>query len=102
MTNNLYERIFFGGLIFTYILITVTILGLGGEKSREHLSNLNYFMKIYVCVLILVRFNPLVDTHFTKFDKRLVFTSALFLLSTTTIEEIIAYVTKANPFILKR
>lgn len=98
--NKLYEHIFFGSLVFTYVLITLVILGLGGSNTREYLSNLNYFMKLYVCLLLLVRFNPLVQTKFTDFDKRLVFTSALFLLSTTTLEEIIVYLNKANTFLL--
>ena len=100
--NKVYEHIFFGTLVFTYVLITFVILGLGGSNTREYLSNLNYFMKLYVCLLLLVRFNPLVSTKFTDFDKRLVFTSALFLLSTTTIEEIIVYLNKANAFLLTR
>jgi hypothetical protein len=100
--NDIYEHIFFGALVFTYVLITLFILGLGGNKTKDYLSNLNYFMKIYVCILLIFRFNPLVSTKFTQFDRRLVFTSALFLLSTTTIEEIISYINKANTFLLKR
>jgi len=100
--NKVYEHIFFGILVFTYVLITFVILGLGGSNTREYLSNLNYFMKLYVCLLLIVRFNPLASTKFTDFDKRLVFTSALFLLSTTTLEEIIVYINKANTFLLTR
>lgn len=102
MTTMPYEKIFFTGLTFTYILVTAIILGLGGENVGTYLSKLNYFMKLYVCIIIIVRFNPFTQTRFTKFDQRLVFTSAIFLLSTTTIEEIMEYITDLNPFVYKQ
>ena len=46
MTTMPYEKIFFTGLTFTYILVTAIILGLGGENVGTYLSKLNYFMKI--------------------------------------------------------
>lgn len=97
-----YENIFFFGLVSTYLLITAIILGFGKDRSSYYLSTLNYFMKIYVCVLILLRFNPFVSTRFSEFDRRLVFTSALFLLSTITIEEIMVYYEQANSIILNQ
>jgi len=97
---KLYENIFFVGIIVTYVLIISLIFGFAGNRAGDYLSALNFFMKIYVCVLIIYRFNPFVKSTFTEFDKRLVFSSSIFLLSTVTIEEIVRYFDKANKFIL--
>ena len=97
---KLYENIFFVGILLTYIFIVSIIFGFGGNKIGDYLSILNFFMKIYICLLIIYRFNPFVKSTFTDFDKRLVFSSSIFLLSTVTIEEFFKYFDKANNFIL--
>ena len=97
---KLYENIFFVGVLLTYIFIVSIIFGFGGNKIGDYLSILNFFMKIYICLLIIYRFNPFVKSTFTDFDKRLVFSSSIFLLSTVTIEEFFKYFDKANNFIL--
>ena len=97
---KLYENIFFIGIFVTYVLIISLIFGFAGNSTGEYLSTLNFFMKIYVCILIIYRFNPFVKSKFTDFDKRLVFSSSIFLLSTVTIEEFFKYFDKANKFIL--
>ena len=96
---KLYQNIFLWGLALSYALVAAIIIGLGGIAAGEYLSVLNYFMKIYICLLIIYRFNPLSTTAFTDFDRRLVFSSAVFLLSTTTIEEAVSYFSHANTFI---
>ena len=45
-------------------------------------------LKIYVSLVLLIRFNPFINRQFTDFDKKIVFSSALFLISTTTINEV--------------
>ena len=97
---KLYENIFFVGVLLTYIFIVSIIFGFGGNKIGDYLSILNFFMKIYICLLIIYRFNPFVKSSFTDFDKRLVFSSSIFLLYTVTIEEFFKYFDKANKFIL--
>jgi hypothetical protein len=44
-------------------------------------------MKYYVTGFLLIRFNPFVKTDFTEFDRRIVFSSALFLLATTAFNQ---------------
>ena len=57
-------------------------------------------MKYYVTIFLLLRFNPLTKTKFTDFDRRIVFSSAIFMLTTTTISQyarnlgIVSYIQK--------
>jgi hypothetical protein len=56
---------------------------------REYLDNLQLFFRTFVVFILLIRFNPFSNINFTDFDRKLVFTSAVFLISTTGINEVI-------------
>ena len=58
------------------------------NNSPSYLETLNFVLKIYVSLVLLIRFNPFINRQFTDFDKKIVFSSALFLISTTTINEV--------------
>ena len=99
--KKIYENIF-DFTIFTlyilYIIIVYTIYTsqegflkgpFSEKKLREYLDNLQVFLRTFVVFILLIRFNPLSNINFTDFDRKLVFTSALFLISTTGINELI-------------
>ena len=62
---------------------------LSDERLKEYLDNIQNFLRLFVMSILLVRFNPFTKITFNDFDRKLVFTSALFLLSTTGINELI-------------
>jgi hypothetical protein len=82
-----YQSIFIYLLILSYILYALIFIGIV-NNSPSYLETLNFVLKIYVSLVLLIRFNPLINRPFTEFDKKIVFSSALFLISTTTINEV--------------
>jgi hypothetical protein len=99
--KKIYENIFdytVISLYTLYIIIVYTIYtsqngfikGQFSEKVlREYLDYLQVFLRTFVVFMLLIRFNPLSNVNFTDFDRKIVFTSALFLISTTGINEVI-------------
>jgi len=82
-----YQTIFLYLLILSYILYALVFIGIV-NNSPSYLETLNFVLKIYVSLVLLIRFNPFINRQFTDFDKKIVFSSALFLISTTTINEV--------------
>jgi len=74
-------------LYILYILYATIFSGLF-ETNYEHLDILEIFVKYYVSLFLIARFNPLVKTKFTKFDAEIAFSSGVFLLITTSAYQI--------------
>ena len=75
-------------LIISYLLYAAALFGLSKEAPM-YISNLDYYVKIYVCLFLIYRFNPFrSNIVFTELDRRIVFSSGLFLLTTTAISKI--------------
>ena len=82
-----YEKIFIYVTYIVYFLFFVGVvgvsnyIGLSKEKSREYLDNLDYFRQIYVGITLILVFNPWTRVkHCTEFHKKIIFSSAIFLL----------------------
>ena len=68
-----------------YILLVITIFTTS-KYAPEYLDELNIFIKLFICSFLIYRFNPIFGTDtFEKFDKNIVFDSALYLLSGSLI-----------------
>lgn len=72
----------------TWILYIIVALGLS-VNAPQYLNDLQYYVKIYVSLFLILRFNPFRQIEFTSLDKKIAFSSGLFLLTTTAINEII-------------
>ena len=81
-----HETVFIYGLYFSYILYAIIFLGLS-TSAPKYLTYLRGFLKLYVSIFLIWRFNPYSNEKMTSFDKRVVFSSAIFLLTTTTLTE---------------
>jgi len=68
-----------------YILFAIGII----KNAPEYLDSLDYYVKIYVSLFLLWRFNPLRKIIFTDLDRKVAFSAGLFLFSTTAINKII-------------
>ena len=55
---------------------------------------MDYYVKIYVCLFLMWRFNPL-RTHyeFTRLDAKIAFSAGLFILTTTALNKYINTIT---------
>lgn len=85
--NKWQERIFNIIIYFTYFLIISSALGLS-QSAPEYLYYLDYYVRIYICLFLMWRFNPL-RTHyeFTNLDRKIAFSAGAFILTTTALNE---------------
>ena len=93
---NWHESVYMTILYSSYVLYFIAFTGIL-SLNPSYLSVLETFIKYYISIMLLIRFNPFVDRKITKFDKKLVFTSALLLfISTTAYSIAISYLKKLN------
>lgn len=86
LIRNNHEKVFIYGLYTSYILFALVLLGVS-TTAPKYLSSLEKFLKLYVSLFLLWKFNPLKNERMTKFDRRLVFSCALFLLTTSFLTD---------------
>ena len=92
MTDHLTLVQVFAFNIFIFVSYATYFLLLAGVLTKEpsYLSALDFYARLYVCLFLVYRFNPLrKKVPFNYLDRKIVFTSALFLL-TITISNTIA------------
>jgi len=87
-----YESVFIYITYVVYFLYIITIIGISNyiglseDKSHEYLDRLDYFRQIYIGITLLLVFNPWTRVkHCTDFHKKMIFTSAIFLLLPPTV-----------------
>lgn len=56
--------------------------------SPLYISYIHNFIKLYVCLFLIYRFNPFINTKCNNLDKKIAFTAGFFLLSTTIFDTI--------------
>jgi hypothetical protein len=70
---------------FLYILITFGI----SIKAPEYLNFLEYYIKLYVSLFLIYRFNPFRKIKFTELDSKIAYNAGIFLFTTTTINQLL-------------
>jgi hypothetical protein len=84
----LQEKIFIFIIYTTWLLYILIALGISAN-APQYLDDLQYYVKIYVSLFLIVRFNPFRRVRFTHLDARIAFSAGLFLLATTAINKIL-------------
>jgi len=85
---NYYQELFFDFfVIITYVLMFISFIGLSNIAPRM-LTDLYYYIRIYICLFLIWRFNPFrkID-KFTNLDRKIVFSAGLFILTTTALNK---------------
>ena len=87
--NNLFT-------IFTIITwITYICLAFGiFTVSPQYLTTLDYYVKIYISLFLLYRFNPFRTIEFNELDKKIAFNAGIFLFTTTAINSFLIHYLK--------
>lgn len=81
------EKAFDTFIYISYILVILSSLGLY-EWAPRYLHNLDYYVRIYICLFLIWRFNPLKKHYeFTDLDRKIAFSAGLFILTTTAINK---------------
>jgi len=100
--NDVQEKFFTIFVYVSYILIVISALGFS-ESAPKYLEYLDYYVRIYICLFLIWRFNPLRSKYeFTDLDRKIAFSAGVFISTTTYLKEYLNYVkTKINAFIKK-
>jgi hypothetical protein len=69
------------GLEFLYFLLFIGI----GIVKPEYLSFAQIFLKYFISLFLIIRFNPFSSWDISKLDKDVTFSAGFLLLSTTTL-----------------
>jgi hypothetical protein len=69
------------------MLLILSAFGLS-ETVPKFLQSLDYYVRIYICLFLIWRFNPLRSNYeFTDLDRKIAFTAGLFILTTTALNQ---------------
>ena len=72
----------------TWFLYIVIMFGLSAN-APQYLDDLQYYVKLYVSIFLIYRFNSFRRVKFTGLDAKIAFSAGLFLLSTTFINNVV-------------
>jgi hypothetical protein len=79
--ENMFDLVF----IIIYILMFISALGFS-ESAQKYIEKLDYYLKIYICLFLIWRFNPLRSHYeFTNLDAKISFAAGVFILTTTAL-----------------
>lgn len=99
--SSWHQKIFIYGLYLSYLLYFFAISGIV-YYNPNYLHNLETFIKYYVAIILLIRFNPFIAKEKvkvdTEFDRRVAFSAGAFLLlSSSAIDYIKSFIIKYSP-----
>lgn len=75
-----------------YIFFALNKLGIW-EESNEYLEKSEYYLKIYIGLVLLYYFNPFIKRDISKVDRSVIFTGAVYLILTSTFHEFFGRIT---------
>lgn len=82
--NNIYDIVVY----ITWILYVVIALGLSAN-APQYLDDLQYYIKLYISLFLIIRFNPLRRVRFTGLDAKIAFSAGIFLLGTMAVDSLL-------------
>jgi len=87
--------------LLIYLLYFIIYLGLS-TTAPKYLSFLDYYVKLYVSLFLMYRFNPFRQIKFTNLDRDIAFTAGFFIFTTTSLNKIlIDYLLQYKDYIIK-
>ena len=88
MKIGIVENFYYTLLYIFYVVYLLVVLNLAYfESVTIYLPLIQSALKYFVILFLMFRFNPYSHENFTEFDKKMVFSSSLFLLSTTAVTD---------------
>ena len=86
-------------IYLTWFLYFAILLGLSAN-APQYLDDLQYYVKMYVSLFLIVRFNPFTRVRFNELDGKIAFSAGVFLLTTTAINSFLEmYLDKLKGFL---
>jgi|LauGreDrversion4_1035100.scaffolds.fasta_scaffold00005_28 hypothetical protein len=85
--NNIQEFFFDIFIYLSYLFLFLSLLGIS-FISPQIFIEVNNYVRIYICLFLMWRFNPLRSQYeFTNLDRKISFSAGLFILSTTALNQ---------------
>jgi uncharacterized BrkB/YihY/UPF0761 family membrane protein len=100
---HLIQTLFFTFFVtVSYLLLFISALGIS-DKAVIYLNSASYYVRIYICLFLIWRFNPLRKHYeFTDLDRKIAFSAGVFILSTTALNKYIDMVKERASTILQK
>lgn len=90
--HTAHEKFFTGVLFVSYFLIFASFFGLS-NTAPQYLATLDYYIKVYICLFLIWRFNPFRTLDkFTELDRKITFSAGLFILTTTALNNYVVLI----------
>jgi hypothetical protein len=85
---NEFQETFFDIFInISFFLIIVSFFGLS-NIAPKFLDTLEYYIRIYICLFLIWRFNPFRHINkFTDLDRKIAFNAGMFIITTTALNQ---------------
>jgi hypothetical protein len=85
--HTIQDKFFNLFIIISWFLIIISALGFS-QSAPKFLEDLDYYIRIYICLFLMWRFNPLrYHYEFTDLDRKIAFSAGLFMLTTTALNK---------------
>jgi hypothetical protein len=101
MLTKLQSQLFDLIIIVTWSLYIIIVLGLSAN-APDYLDDLQYYVKIYVSLFLIWRFNPFRRVKFTYLDTKIAFNAGIFLIMTTFIGSFIQKYISDTQYIISK
>lgn len=80
--------------MFTLVIVITWVLYIGiatglSINAPKYLETFDYYVKIYVSLFLLWRFNPFTKTTFTELDRKIAFSAGILIFATTSLHSLL-------------
>ena len=73
-------------VVASYILILLILFGIHiPQKISSYYHTIDFYIRIYICIFLLWRFNPFQKIKFNELDRHIAFSAGLVILTTTIL-----------------
>jgi hypothetical protein len=95
--HTIQERVFDITIFLSYTLVFLSAIGFS-SNAPSYLKTLDYYLRIYICLFLILRFNPYKkyilffnndNDKFNKLDRKIAFSAGIFILTTSIIHNYI-------------
>jgi hypothetical protein len=79
-------------------------LALGLLTKKPHVLNvIDFWLKVFISLFLVWRFNPFLPAKFTEFDRKVVFSAGLFIFTITIVNIYLKlYIKEAREYVGKK
>jgi hypothetical protein len=86
---NFHTSTYLWAVFIIHLTYAIVLVGLV-EAEPSYLTTIEYYVKVYVSIFLIMRFNPYYHTRqFTETDRRIVFSAAIFIVTTSVLKHVI-------------